>query len=120
MNIGPMRNRVTIQKPVTGTNPWVSGSAGSWEDVLTTWARIQPADPKQVYSNMVESAKVSHIVTIRYPGVNFIISPGYQILFGTRIFTIQPGIINPDERNRMLNLYAWEIDGSQGGLRNGG
>lgn len=120
MQAGKMRHRITIQAPVAATDPFQTATAGTWNDVLTCWARIETADPRVVYNSGSQTMQVSHVVTIRYPGSEYIIGPGYQIAYGTRIFSIVKGMINEEERNRQLQLLAWEINPMQGGQANGG
>lgn len=77
------------------------------------WARIAVASTQDIYNAGLVGMKVSHIITIRYPGSLFTMTGGYQVLFGTRVFTVQKGITNEEERNRMLQLYVWETDPTQ-------
>lgn len=113
MQAGKLRHRVTLQSPVTASNPFETDTQGSWTDVVTMWADIESAGPRDIYNAGLQNMQVSHIVTIRYPGVHYSIGAGYQILFGTRVFQILKGIINEAERNRMLQLYAWEVNPTQ-------
>lgn len=120
MQGGTLRHRITIQSPTSGTDPFNAGQQGSWTDVLTCWSRIESAGSKAVWRNATQSMQVSHVITIRYPGANYHVGAGYQAVFGTRVFSILKGIENEDERNRQLQLFAWEIDPLQGGAtRNG-
>jgi len=55
-------------------------------------------------------SEVSHVVKIRWGSE--VLKPGYQIVFGSRIFTVLY-IENVLERNRVLLLYCKEVDGAQ-------
>jgi SPP1 family predicted phage head-tail adaptor len=115
MNAGKLRHRVVFQKPVVGTDPFQTNTAGRWDDVVTCWAGIETTDPRVVYTQGSQNMQVSHIITIRYPGKDHVIGSGYQVLYGTRVFSIVKGITNEAERNRSLVFLAWEINPSAGG-----
>lgn len=114
MQAGKLRHRIIIQKPITGTDPFQTGQQGSWTDVLTCWAAIEATDPRVVYSQGSENMQVSHLITIRYPK-GFIVGSGFQILYGTRVFSILKGILDESERDIKLQFLAWEINPSSGG-----
>jgi hypothetical protein len=73
-----------------------------------------------IYANNLQDAQVSHLITVRYPGANYQFGSGYQAVFGTRVFAILKGVVNSDERNIMLQLFASENNPIAGGLSNGG
>lgn len=112
MQIGSLRHRVTIQTPgVGGGNPFQTGdSADAWVTVITTWASIQPLTSKEVFQAGQTAMKVSHKITIRYPGTSYSVSAGDQVLYKGRVFELLTGIENPDERNISLALLAYELD----------
>lgn len=119
MQAGKLRHRITIQKPVTGTDPFQTGAAGTWTNVLTCWAEIEAIDPRVVYSQGSENMQVSHLITIRYPK-GFNVGSGYQALYSkpgvpTRVFSILKGILDESERDIKLQFLAWEINPSAGG-----
>lgn len=119
MNAGALRHRIQIQSKdgsgaCTGADPFVTPASGSaWSTFYTCWADINPLTAKEVFQFDQTSMKVSHKITIRYPGPNVSISAGNQILYKTRVFQLQTGIMNPDERNISLELLAFEIDPTQ-------
>jgi SPP1 family predicted phage head-tail adaptor len=108
MNIGSLRHRITIQHFNKSDNPFALPDG--WTNVATVWADIKPLTSKEVYQVGELAMKVSHKVTIRYPGKNKTIIAGDRILYGSRVFELQTGIMNPDERNISLELLAFEID----------
>jgi SPP1 family predicted phage head-tail adaptor len=105
---GKLRHRVTVQAPTTSTDPFQTSGAGSWNTVGTVWARVATASTQDIYNAGLIGMKISHIVTIRYPGSLFTVAGGYQLLFNGRVFEVQKGIVNEDERNRQLQLYVQE------------
>lgn len=117
MRAGQLRHRITIQEAETSTDPFQADTEAAWNDILICRAAINTVDPKELFNNGLQGMRVSHIVTIRYPGLAYQIGAGNQIVFGTRVFEVVAGMINKDERNRQLDLYAWEINPTQGGQR---
>jgi SPP1 family predicted phage head-tail adaptor len=115
MQAGQLRHRITIQAPVTASDPFQTVSAGSWTNVLTCWARIESVDPRDVFNSGQQTMKVTHKVTMRYPGSQYAVGAGNQIVYGSRVFSVVGGILNEDERNRQLQLFAWEMNPVQGG-----
>lgn len=113
MQAGSLRWRITIQSPSASTNPFAQNNETTWTNVATMWASISPLSSKEIFQVGQISMRVSHKVTIRYPGVHIVVAAGYRILFKNRIFELQTGIINPDERNILLELLAFEIDPSR-------
>ena len=107
MQIGQLRHRITIQSLTKASNPFATDDA--WTEVVTLWARIQPLTSAEVFQVGQLAMKVSHRITIRYPGT-IPISAGNRVLFGDRIFELQTGITNQDEQNISLELLAFEID----------
>lgn len=131
MAIGKKRHRITIQSPAAvdsgagSYDPWETNSVPGWTTVLTCWSEIealQPRDP--IFNSQAMTMQVSHMITIRYPGRNYQIGAGYQILYTvggiTRVFSVLSGIVNPGERNIELQMLAWENSPVQGGLSNAG
>lgn len=110
MRAGTLRHRITIQKPILATDPFQTEGAGSWENIITMWGSIESAGVRDIYNAGLQNMQVSHLVTIRYPGADYQIGPGYQLLYGTRAFQVLKGIINKDERNIMLQLFVDEIN----------
>jgi len=106
---GRLRHRITIQAPPEPSNPFQPGSA-TWTNVATLWACVKPLTSSEVFQATQVSMKLTHRITIRYPGKNIQLNPSYQILFGTRVFKLAPGFINAEERNVTVDLLAWEID----------
>jgi SPP1 family predicted phage head-tail adaptor len=119
MNIGARRHRIKIQSqnPAANVNPFstVCSTDSGWTDVFTCWACIKPLSGKEAYQVGQQNMKVSHTITIRFPGVGYSVSAGNRVLYKTRIFELQTGIENPEEKNIDLILLAYEIDPTQVG-----
>lgn len=106
-----LRHRITIQNLNPSPDPF--NVADGWTDVITMWASVQALSGKEVYEAGALDMKVSHKVTIRHPGRNYSVKAGNRIKFKNRLFELQTGIMNPDERNIMLVLLAYELDPSR-------
>lgn len=117
MQAGKLRKRITIQSPTVGTDPWQTQTQGTWTNVLTCWASIENAKNKFISAGNQQNMQATHVITIRYPGVNYQVAAGYRILYGTRLFSILEGITNQDERNIMLQMYVYEDNPVQGGAQ---
>jgi SPP1 family predicted phage head-tail adaptor len=80
-----------------------------WEDLFSCWAAIYSAGGREVAAASHLVSSVSHVLKIRYTP-SIIVRANHRIIFGARYFTV--GYIeNVKERNRVLLLYATEIDG---------
>jgi SPP1 family predicted phage head-tail adaptor len=111
MNPGDLRHRIQIQAPNQAQNPFAAGSA--WTTTITMWARVQPLSSKEVFQAGAINMKVTHKITIRYPGTSVTISAGNRVLYKNRAFNLLSGIMNADERNILLDLMAFEINPNQ-------
>lgn len=81
----------------------------TWDEIFSTWAAIYSAGGREVAQASHIVSSVSHVLKIRWtPAI--IARANHRIVFGPRYFTV--GYIeNVKERNRVLLLYATEIDG---------
>lgn len=113
--IGAMRHRVTVQSK-TVTRDAVGGRVNTWAAVsvaLTDIAcRIEPVRPfeRSAYAHTVGG--VSHVITIRDPGVD--IDRRHRLTSGSRVFEIR-GVTNPDGRDRFLRIVVDETLTGGGG-----
>jgi SPP1 family predicted phage head-tail adaptor len=108
---GAKRYQISIQQKsstVTGSGSPIA----SWTTVLTCMSAIKTLMESEAYQTGQFSGHVTHRVSIDWPGVSIGIVAGMQVLFGTRVFTIQ-GVDNVQERNRVLHLMCLEINGVQ-------
>lgn len=103
MRAGRLRHRITIQQPTTSTNAQ-GGKVKTWTDVATVWAGIEPVSASESEENFQLEHEVSVRIIIRYRSD---ITSDMRIKFENRYYKIL-GIINPDERNRELQIIAIE------------
>lgn len=116
MNPGLLRHRIQIQSrndldiTAPDVDPFVTPPAPDWTTFYTCWAQIKPLTAKEVFPFSQTSMRVSHKITIRHPGKNVNISAGNQVVYKSRIFSVQTGLINVDELNKEVDILAFEID----------
>lgn len=103
MRIGPMRERITLQREVD-TADGAGGSTIGWADIATVYARVQPASGRERLASQQLQNSITHRVTIRSRGD---ISCATRILWGDRPLNIR-SILNLDERKEFLTIEADE------------
>jgi len=101
--IGKLNKRVIIEQVARATDA-IGGSTETFTTFATVWAQIKPLTGNERFFSQRVEPNVTHMLKIRHrTGV----TTEMRIKFGTRIFEIQ-SIINPDERNEVLNIMAVE------------
>jgi SPP1 family predicted phage head-tail adaptor len=110
MNIGSLRHRINIQTYLKSDTPFDPNTPDVWQTVAALWASIQPLTSKETFQVGQLAMKVSHRITIRYPRSLATVAAGNRVLYGKRVFNLETGILNPDERNILLELLVYEID----------
>ena len=103
MRAGTLRHRITIQEQ-TDTADGMGGFSTTWTDLFDMRAAIWPLSAKESLDAMKLELVVTHKIRIRYRSG---ITAKNRIKFGSRIFNII-SLINPDERNRILDILATE------------
>ena len=103
MRAGDLRHAVTFQTIGT-TADGMLGHTESWTNTLTTRAAIWPYRSGEALDGLKLTHTVSHKIRVRY---NSAITPQQRIKFGSRYFFIE-AIVNPDEKNALLDILAWE------------
>jgi SPP1 family predicted phage head-tail adaptor len=111
MQIGKLRHRIQIQRLSSSLDPYKS--ADTWNTVITMWARVAPLSAKDTFQAGQVAMKVSHTITIRYPGSVVTVNSGDRVMYRTRTFQLLTGILNPEEQNIELTLLAYELGSIQ-------
>lgn len=104
MRTGEFRHRIALQS-ATQTDDGMGGFTEAWATEETVWAAIWPLKGSTLIDSLKLETTITHRIVIRYKSG---IQPYWRVLYGTRVFTID-SIINPDERNRYLELMCWEV-----------
>ena len=101
--IGAMRHRVMIQSERRTTD--TDGSASlRWYDDVEVMADIKPSSGRERFVGMQLEGSITHKITIRYRAD---MVPKKRLLYGTRAFQVR-AVINPDERQRFMELLCEE------------
>jgi SPP1 family predicted phage head-tail adaptor len=104
MRAGRLRHRVTIQEYTESQNTYGEVTK-SWVDFATVWAAMEPARGREFWESQQINAETTSTVVLRYlAGVK----PEMRVLYDGRVFQIL-SVINPDERNRELQLRVKEV-----------
>ncbi|MCK9325824.1 MAG: phage head closure protein [Bacteroidales bacterium] len=104
MNPGRLRHRITFSHLVEGENE-VGDTVLIEEPFKTVWASVEPLKGRDYFEARKIQSAVTHKIIIRYLSG---ITPDMKIDFKGRIFEIEGPQINPEERNKYLELYAVE------------
>jgi len=107
MQIGPLRQRITLQSPGTPTRTASGAVTEVWTTVATVWADVRAASAQERHLSQVNTdlATVTHRITIRYRAD---VNPLWRILYGSRIFNVQSAV-DRDGRKRATIILADEI-----------
>jgi SPP1 family predicted phage head-tail adaptor len=103
MKIGDLRHRIELQKP-KNTADNMGGFTVTWGTMTTIYAAVWPVSAKELIQAKENKMTITHRIRIRYRDD---IKSSWRIKFGVRYFDIE-SIINPDERNRTLELLCKE------------
>lgn len=103
IEIGALNKRITIQYP-TKVADGMGSFTETWNDGDTIWASLWSISANEMVRSMQMSMEVTHRIRIRYRSV---LRPDWRLKFGNRYFNII-SIINPNEKNEMLDIMAKE------------
>jgi len=111
---GKLRHRVQIVQPSL-----TQDTAGGWNVntntlVLQCWATIEALSGVEKFAAHEFTSNVTHSIWIRNPrsAITGAILAKMQVWFNGRQFNIE-SVLNPDERNKMLQLLCVEVADSQ-------
>ena len=82
----------------------MGGFINSWTDADNIWAAIWPISANERVKSDKVTMNITHRIRIRYRSV---FRPSWRIKFGYRYFSIN-SIINPNEKNEILDLMCME------------
>lgn len=114
MNIGKLNKRVSIQTKSTAQDA-LGSPVDSWATVYECWAGISSLSGKQINSANQFISKSTSTIEIRYhPSLAF--QPNQRIQYtdalSTHTYEIE-FISNPDQANKTLTFYVYELEGQQ-------
>lgn len=111
---GKLRHRVQIVKPTLAQDTTGGWTANKDTLVLECWATIEALTGVEKFAAHEFTSNVTHSIWIRHPrsAVPGGIQAKMQVWFDTRQFQVE-SVLNPDERNKMLQLLCVEVNDSQ-------
>jgi SPP1 family predicted phage head-tail adaptor len=110
LQAGKFRHQIRIVKPA-GTQD-SAGGANENENITiadNVWATIEALSGVEKFAAYEFSSEISHSVIIRYS--DYRVTADMQVEFQGRRFQIE-AVLNPDERNKMLQLLCIEVNDS--------
>ena len=99
MDPGKLNHRITFQIQN------LDSEEEEWNDIVTTWASINPISGREYYQAETINSDLTHKVRLRYRKG---ITPDMRILYNGRIFYIV-SVINEYEKNTILQLMCREL-----------
>ena len=102
MNIGLMRQRLTLQAPTVIAD----GSGGivtAWSTIKDVWGALQPFTANQLWQQQ-DARRSTHRVTLRYDSA---VQTGMRLQLNSRNFLIH-AVSATDDRQRWLELLVEE------------
>lgn len=103
MEAGKLRHKVIIQKFTTAKDSY-GEDIKTWATYHTCFASISPLVGKEYYDSQQIIPEVDNKIVIRYKSG---IAPTMRVVWGSRTYEIR-SVVNPDERNVMLEFLAQE------------
>jgi len=104
MRTGRLNRRVTIQR-LEVTKDQYNADIESWADVTTVWAHIEPLRGREYWQAKQVVGEVAGRITIRYLAG---IDEKMRIVYEDKTYNIL-AVINPEEKNRILQLLVKEV-----------
>ncbi len=105
MRAGTLRHKVTLQKPVDTQNTYGEPES-RWQTVSSNiWASVSPLRGREYLTAQQLASEIESRIVMRY---RLDVTAKMKILKGTDEYLIE-SIINPDERNRELELMCRRI-----------
>lgn len=104
MRTGRLRHRIIIKSKTVSRG--ASGQENiTWTTVATLWGSVEPLRGNEFLESMREGAEVTTRIVVRYyPSLD----PVMRVYWGSHVYDIL-SIINPDSRNRELQLMCKEV-----------
>jgi SPP1 family predicted phage head-tail adaptor len=107
---GKLRHRIMVVSPSTSFDSMGGPIAGDSTTVGTFWASIEALTGTEKFAAHEFVSQVSHSIVLRYqPGITFLAK--MIVWYNGRTFQVE-SILNPDERNKIIQLLCIEINNS--------
>lgn len=106
MQAGRLRQRVTLQEPVTARNGY-GEVITTWATVATMWAQVEPLSGREYFDAEHLQSEITHRVRLRAVRRGWTATPAMRVLYGGRDLRIV-SVIDWRERHVELHLMCKE------------
>lgn len=105
MRAGPLRHRITIERPAYQQDPLTGEMVASWVLVAKPWARIESLSARDFIAAAASQSEITTRITIRFrEGVDSTM----RILHRGKIYNIHGVLADPDSGLEYLTLPCSE------------
>lgn len=104
MRAGKLRHRITIQQ-VAETQDETGALVSDWSTFAEVWGSVEPLRGRELFMAHEQQARMDVRIRLRYLAG---ITAKMRVLFGSHTYQIV-SVINPEMRNREMQLMVWEI-----------
>lgn len=105
MQVGKLRHRVELQKPVAAQDPESGEVVPSWEYVATLWAEVTPLSVREFIAAQAGQSEISARIKIRRRKD---VTAKHRILFRSQIYNIEGVLPDPESGLEYLTLPCSE------------
>ena len=115
MRIGLMRQKVTIQKPLSSDDSMGGEGFDGWQDIAEAWANVMPSRADIRYQAAAVNEAISHLVTIRWTQTVWNqLEVGCRVVYnrhsgGGKVFLEVRSFNDARERRREIVLECQEV-----------
>lgn len=105
MDIGRLKHRIIIQKPIRSESPKSGQVVIEWQELCRRWAEIDSPTAKEIQQFAKAKHSITHTVKIRYSPT---VTPDCRISFNGRTLNIV-GVVNVGEQRQETRIFASEV-----------
>lgn len=103
MRAGRLRQRVVLKRSVSTLNA-AGEPVETWTPYATVWAEVSPLRGREFWEGAQQQQQLTTRITMR-PRTDVV--PSHRAEWGERVYDVE-SVIEPDYRNRMLQLMCKE------------
>ena len=112
MRSGTLRHKIVLQAQ-TDTSDGMGSFTVAWSDVYSCRASIWTLNARERLDSMKLDVSVDHRIRIRHPKATLEVTEKHRVKWldpatGTTVYFNIISIINPDRRNKMLEMIVTE------------
>jgi SPP1 family predicted phage head-tail adaptor len=116
VDVGSLNSRVQIQQQTTAQDDY-GAEQQVWSTVYTCWASITVERGQLLYQTAEFISKAAHRITMRWTS-SVVIRPNMRIVYTepttgvVHTYNVE-ALLNTDQRNRILVILAYELNGGE-------